>query len=114
LGRHFRCPYRLEPLSESLAHVAHMDALKLQNRLERARAPDARLVSEKPCVDEDDAFEALVATPATTLAGLLAWLAYLQELDSEFETEWMITDRACPSTLINSFAASLQNVGVVA
>ena len=46
----------------------------------------------KPCNDEDGAFEALVAGVATTLPGLLAWLAYLQELDGAFETEWMITN----------------------
>jgi hypothetical protein len=40
------------------AHVAHMDALTLQDRLERAHDPDAGRVSEKPCHDEDEAFEA--------------------------------------------------------
>jgi hypothetical protein len=60
--------------------------------------------------EENDAFEALVAAPATTLPGLLAWLDYLQELDSEFETEWMITDRAFAPALIESFAESIKTI----
>src|SRR3954454_17652046 len=54
------------------AHVAHTDALTLQDRLERAHDPGADLVSEKPCHDENDAFEALVIASATTLPGLIA------------------------------------------
>jgi hypothetical protein len=58
-------------------------------------------ISKRACNDEHDAFEALVAGVATTRPGLLAWLAYFQELDSAFETEWMIIDRlfvpTCPS-----------------
>jgi hypothetical protein len=46
--------------------------------------------------------------------GLFACLAYLPELDSAFETEWMITDRAFAPALISSFAASLKNIGVQA
>ena len=41
-------------------------------------------VSEKPCHDDNDAFEALVAGAATTPAGLLEKLAYFDELASEF------------------------------
>jgi hypothetical protein len=37
-----------------------------------------------------------VAAAATTLPGLIAWLGYLQELASEFETEWMMYDARQP------------------
>jgi len=93
------------------AHVAHMDALTLQDRLERAHDPDAGRVSEKPCHDEDDAFEALVAAAATTQPGLIAWMGYLQELASEFETEWMMYDRTPAAVLVDSFVTSLKNIG---
>jgi hypothetical protein len=94
------------------AHAAHLKALKVEARYERRYGGGhAGLISYEPCNTEDDAFEALVAGVATTLPGLLAWLAYLQELDSEFETEWMIVDRLFAPTLISSFAASLQNIG---
>ena len=96
------------------AHVAHTDALTLQNRLEIAHDPDAYLVSAKPCDDENDAFEALVTASATTLPGLIAWLDYLQKLGSEFETEWMMTDRTCAAVLVDSFVTSLMNIGVQA
>src|SRR4051812_11599250 len=96
------------------AHVAHTDALTLQHRLEIAHDPDAYLVSAKPCDDENDAFEALVTAAATTLPGLIAWLDYLQELAGDFETEWMMTDRTCAAVLVDSFVASLKNIGVQA
>jgi hypothetical protein len=96
------------------AHVAHTDALTLQHRLDIAYDPDAYLVSAKPCDDENDAFEALVTAAATTLPGLIAWLDYLQELAGDFETEWMMTDRTCAAVLVDSFVASLKNIGVQA
>ncbi|MEH2569643.1 hypothetical protein [Bradyrhizobium sp. AZCC 2289] len=97
-------------------HAAHMASLKLQDRLERRYGISSRVdwVSTKPCHDESEAFEALVATPPTTLSGLLAWLDYFQELSSEFETEWMINDRADAAVLVESFAASLKNIGGLA
>jgi hypothetical protein len=95
------------------AHAAHMAALELQNRLERKHGiGSSSWVSEKPCHDENDAFEALISTPATTLNGLFAKLSYLEDLGSEFETEWMVDERANPTALIQSFAASLKNIGV--
>src|ERR1700720_2982856 len=78
------------------AHAAHMASLELQNRLERQHDSRADWVSTKPCHDEADAFEALIAAPAITPQGLLAKLAYLQELASEFETEWMIDELVYP------------------
>ena len=59
------------------AHIAHLKALKLQSRFERLYRDYDRAaeISEKPCHDEDDVFEALIATPATTLPGCsLGWL----------------------------------------
>ena len=95
-------------------HVAHMDALTLQDRLERAYDPDPGRVSEKPCHDENDAFQALVAAAATTLPGLIAWLGYLQDLASKFETEWMMFDRTPAAVVVDSFVTSLKNIGVQA
>jgi hypothetical protein len=88
----------------------------VQDRFERRFGVDDRSdeISERACNAEYDAFEALVAGVATTRPGLLAWLAYLQELDSAFETEWMIVDRLFVPNLIKSFVASLENVGVQA
>jgi hypothetical protein len=90
-----------------------MAALKVQARFEKSgdrRA--AREVAYKPCCDEDDAFEALAAAPAVTAAGPLAKLVYFQELSADDETSWMVNDRAPASVLIDSFVASLRNVGV--
>ena len=84
------------------------------DRAWRASAAGAGEISVNSCNVEDDAFEALVAGVAKTLPGLLAWLAYLQELDAAFETEWMITERVFTPTLIKSFVAALKNVGVQA
>lgn len=96
------------------ADAAHRKACKVQDRFERRFGIDNRSgeISERACNGEHDTFEALVAGVATTRPGLLAWLEYLQELDSAFETEWMIVDRLFVPTLIKSFAASLKNVGV--
>ena len=96
------------------AHAAHMASLELQNRFERRYgAGQGSWVSTKPCHDEDDAFVAFVAAPATTVPGLLAKLDYFEELASEDETEWMTRERAEPDVLIQSFAASLKNIGVL-
>jgi hypothetical protein len=96
------------------AHAAHVASLNLQNRFERRFGiGEGNWISEKPCHQENDAFEELVATPATTLPGLVATLAYFEELASEFETQWMIDDRADASVVIQSFAGSLKNIGVL-
>ena len=96
-------------------HIAHMAAIELQNRFERRYgAGHGNWISTQPCHDENDAFTAFVAEPATTVQGPLAKLAYFDELASEFETEWMVYDRAEAAVLIQSFAASLRNIGVQA
>jgi len=90
-----------------------MESLALQNRLEQKHGNGrCGWVSEKPCNEENDAFDALVTAPATTLPGLIAWLDYLLELSSEFETEWMMYDRTPAAVLVDSFVASLKNIGV--
>jgi hypothetical protein len=97
------------------AHAAHMASLELQARFERRYGiGGASWVSTKPCHDEDEAFTAFVAEPAATVQGLLAKLAYFDELAGEFETEWIVRDRAEAAVLIQSFAASLKNIGVQA
>jgi hypothetical protein len=96
------------------AHAAHMAALHLQTRFERRYgAGHGHWISTKPCHDEDDAFTAFVAEPAATMQGLFAKLAYFDELAGEFETEWMVHDRAEAAVLIEMFAASLRNIGVL-
>jgi hypothetical protein len=96
------------------AHAAHMAALDSQARLEEKHGiGDWSWVSRKQCCDEDDIFMALVAAPATTVQGLAAKLAYFDELAGEFETEWMVPERAEPAVLIQSFTASLKNIGVL-
>jgi hypothetical protein len=94
------------------AHSAHVASLNLQDRFERRfGVGEGSWISEKPCHDENDAFVAFEAEPAATLAGLFAKLAYLEELANEFETEWMVRDRADVSVIIQSFAVSLKNIG---
>jgi len=96
------------------AHAAHVASLELQNRFERRYGSGhGNWISTKPCHDEDDAFVAMVEAPATSLPGLSAKLAYLQGLGSEFETEWMIEDRADAGALVRSFAVSVANVMAV-
>ncbi len=96
------------------AHAAPMASLKLQSRFERRFGIGAgSWISEKPCHEEHDVFEEMVATPATTLPGLMAMLAYFEELASEFETQWMTDERADASVVIQSFTASLKNIGVL-
>ena len=96
-------------------HAAHVESLALQSRLERKHGiGECGWVSEKPCHEEDNAFDRLVTASATTLPGLIAWLDYLQELASEFETEWMMYDRTPAAVLVDSFVTSLKNIGVQA
>jgi hypothetical protein len=97
------------------AHAAHMASLKLLNRLERKYGVASGMgwLTTQPCNDENDAFEELVAAPATTMSGLLAKLAYLQELAREFETAWMFEDRQGTAlALIESFSISISNISV--
>ena len=88
----------------------------MANQILKANAPrcySARkdFPAEGNCqISKSDA--AWVAEPATTVQGLVAKLAYFDELAGEFETEWMVYDRPEAAVLIQSFAASLRNIGV--
>ena len=94
------------------AHIAHLAAIKELGRFEEDGDSDHDWITEKPCHEAFHTFEAFVVEPAITPQGLVAKLAYLQHLASEFETEWMIEECVVPLDLINSFAASLENIGV--
>jgi hypothetical protein len=95
-------------------HVAHMAALTRQSQLETSDFDrDHDDVVEQTCLAEDDAFEAFVAAPATTIEGLVTKLAYFEELASEHDTEWLVHDCVECADLINSFTASLKNIGVL-
>jgi hypothetical protein len=89
--------------------------LKVQNRIEKLRgAWRGNWITEKPCRDENEAFEALVGTAVNTVPGLLAKLAYLQELAQSNEWSWVIEERDGTALhLIESFAASLANISAV-
>ena len=93
------------------ARLAHSASLIEHNRLEELGDRDAGRVSEQPCSDECDAFDRLMGTAPTTVAGLSAWIAYLDEIRRA--DPWMFEDLPTASTtLIATFAASLQNVMV--
>jgi hypothetical protein len=69
---------------------------------------------EKPCLDDNLAFEALLDAPSTTLPGLVAKLAYLRTYAADGEQAWMLDEREGGSlALIDSIIASLKNVGVL-
>jgi hypothetical protein len=97
------------------AAAAHLAAMQLQNRVEKIRgAGRGSWITEQPCHDENDAFEALVGAAVNTVPGLLAKLAYLQELAQSDEWSWVIDDRdGVALHLIESFAASLANISAV-
>jgi CubicO group peptidase (beta-lactamase class C family) len=61
---------------------------------------------------EFNAFDVLLAAPATTLPGILAKLAYLQDVAER--DVWMFDDRTGSATLLlEGFAASIANVSAV-
>jgi len=91
----------------------HLVALDEANRLELVGA-DWADITEKPCHDENDAFEILLAAPATTIAGLAAKLSYLRAI-AEGKEAWMLDEReGAALILLDSFTASLRNIGVLA
>jgi hypothetical protein len=69
-------------------------------------------ITEKPCHDENDAFDRLIGVAATTIPGLFAKVAYLREI-AENEA-WMLDEREGTAIeLIESFATSISTlVGV--
>jgi len=87
-------------------------ALDEQERLERIGDEAADWVSEAPCHAAFKAFDALLSAAATTVPGILAQLAYLQEIAKR--DAWMLNDRADSAPrLIEGFAASIANVRAV-
>jgi hypothetical protein len=88
-------------------------ALDEQNRLELiGDEAAADLVGEAPCHAAFNAFDVLLAAPAATLPGIVAKLAYLQDIAKC--DAWMFNDRhGSAILLIESFAASIANVSVV-
>jgi hypothetical protein len=88
----------------------HAAALVEQNRLERlGDKAGADWVSEAPCHAEYQAFDVLLSAAATTVPGIVAKLAYLQDIAER--DEWMFDDRqGCARCLIEGFAASIANI----
>jgi len=93
------------------AHLAAIDDLALLEKIHGPADADGS-ITEQPCHDENDAFEALVSAAATTLPGLLAKLAFLRQI-AELQA-WMLDEReGAALLLIDSFTASLKNVGAL-
>jgi len=92
------------------ASAAHGSALDEQARLEQIGDNAAAwLVSEAPCHAEFKAFDALLSAAATTVPGIVAQLAYLQEI-AEHDA-WRFSDREDAATmLLEGFAASIANI----
>jgi hypothetical protein len=61
------------------AQATYLVALAEQTRLEELDVPKAYLISDAPCGAQIDAFNDLVGTAPTTVAGLQAWASYLGE-----------------------------------
>lgn len=75
-----------------VAQVAHLAAIHEAGRLEGLHGGYYGDITAKPCDDENDAWAALLETAAITL--------------------WMLDDRVA-LLLLDSFAASLKNIGVL-
>jgi hypothetical protein len=90
----------------------HEAALDEQERLERIGDKAADLVGEASCHATFNAFDGLLAAAATTLPGIVAQLAYLQDIAER--DAWMFNDRTGSSILlIEGFAASIANISAV-
>jgi hypothetical protein len=92
------------------ASAAHGIALVEQARLEQTGDLDAAWsIAEQPCHDDFGAFDALLSAEATTVPGIVAQLAYLQEIAER--NAWMFNDREDSAPrLLKGFAASIGNV----
>lgn len=95
------------------ANAAHDAAIAEQGRLELEYGFDEGFddLTEQPCHEENEAFEAMVSTVAATIPGLAAKLDYLSAI-ADGRDAWMLEERRCGALLIESFAATLRNVGV--
>jgi hypothetical protein len=92
------------------ASAAHGIALVEQARLEQIGDLDAAWsIAEQPCHDDFGAFDALLSAEAATVPGIVAKLAYLQDIAER--DAWMFNDREDSATrLLKGFAASIANV----
>jgi hypothetical protein len=86
------------------AHAAHILACDEQDRLEQMGGPSSD-VAEGPCNADMDAIHELIQTAPTTLAGLVAWAKYLNEVEA-----WMIEEQGAP--LVATLNSTLRNVAV--
>ena len=69
-------------------------------------------VAEAPCHAEYEAFDVLLSAAATTVPGIVAQMAYLQEI-AEHDA-WRFSDREDSATmLLEGFAASIANIFAV-
>jgi hypothetical protein len=95
------------------AAAAHLLAIEEQNRIQRIHGfGRGDWITEKPCHDENDAFGTLVRALASTRAGLLAKLQYLQDLSRNDEWAWILDEREGTSiALIESFMVSFAALG---
>jgi hypothetical protein len=91
-----------------MAQAAHLVALAEQNRLERIGDPTACSISDAEADAQIDAFNELIETAPTTLAGLQAWAPYLGEIMNA--EEWMF-DEVGP-TLVATLVEALGNLKV--
>ena len=90
----------------------HEAALDEQERLEWIGDDAADSAAEASCHAAFKAFDALLSAAATTVPGVLAQLAYLQEIAKR--EAWMFNDRADSAPrLIEGFSASIANVRAV-
>src|SRR5262245_8965858 len=88
------------------SYAVHLAAIKEADRLQRNGERDSSRILEKPCDDENAAFDTLVGCAATTFPGIFAKLKYLRGL-AEHEG-WMFDERVGTAlALIESFAVSL-------
>jgi len=115
MPRHSRPPDLVFGLIEAHreACCGHEAALVEQARLEQIGDNAAAwLVSEAPCNAEFKAFDELLSAAATTVPGIVAQLAYLQEIAQH--NAWMFNDREDSAPrLLKGFAASIANVMAV-
>jgi hypothetical protein len=109
LGRSDQIARRFTPARCTCrAHGSIMEA----DRLQGACSKGWESIAEAPCIAENEAFEIMLGAPATTVPGLLARLAYLQAI-ADGEESWMFEDRGGVALLLlDSFTASLKNVGL--
>jgi hypothetical protein len=92
------------------ARVALLGALAEQNRLEEIGDRSGHWLASVACHAATEAFDRLIATAPTTLAGLQAWAAQLDEI--RHAEAWMFEDEA--PALIATLVEALENLVVPA